>query len=207
MVKKVILWLHYLVRKCSIWGPIEFWYNYELKIFWMEVLRSIFEVILRQKQIIVVTVKTYETTEHILLYNSSKKTPRNFVLTNEYLFQLLNSIVWAWKKKRFKIYRLEELQRNINEGSEPVAKVVLKKDFSTKVEERTNHDKKLQIKEVKVTKKINYQSGGGNGWAHPRIFLSTCQAIMLLYMSKWPFIWPYSNKELCLQLAYEWRFL
>ena len=92
------------------------------------------------------------------------------------------------------IYRLEALQRNINEDSEPVAKVVLKKDSSTKVEERINHDKKLQIKQVKVTKKFNYQNGGGNGWAHPRIILSVCQKISLLYMSKWPYIWPYSHK-------------
>ena len=37
------------------------------------------------------------------------------------------------------------------------------------MEEQKNHDKKLQIKQVKVTKKINYQNGGGNGWAHTGI--------------------------------------
>ena len=58
-----------------------------------------------------------------------------------------------------------------------VVKVISKEDLSAKVEDKKNHDKNSQIKQVKVTKKINYQNGGGNG-------LPVCQTISLLYMSK-----------------------
>ena len=58
-----------------------------------------------------------------------------------------------------------------------VVKVISKKNLSAKVEDKKNHDKNLQIKQVKVTKKFNYQNGGGNG-------LPVRQTISLLYMSK-----------------------
>ena len=80
-----------------------------------------------------------------------------FLLTKEKISQLLNSIFS--KKKRFKIYRLEEQQRSVNEGKDLIVQVILKKDLSTKVEEEKNHDKILQIKKVKVTTKIHYQNG------------------------------------------------
>ena len=111
-------------------------------------------------RIAVASVKTYETTKRYINLRLFKKDSEEFSFNQKNLSQLLNSILSARKQKRFKIYRLEELQRKINAGSEPVVKVVLKKDSSTKVAERKNHDKKLQIKQVTVTKKVYYQNGG-----------------------------------------------
>ena len=53
--------------------------------------------------------------------------------------------------------------RKIKECNELVVKMISKKDSSTIVEEQKLTTKKLQLKQVKVTKIINHENGGGIG--------------------------------------------
>ena len=72
-------------------------------------------------------MKTCETTGTHISLESARKSPGNFVLTKENHSQPIKSS-WLENKKRFEIYRLEELQRKMNEGNNLDVKLISKKD-------------------------------------------------------------------------------
>ena len=110
------------------------------------------EISCSSKRIVVASEITYETSGTYFTLRLSNKKSADFCFNQRITLSAAEFDLLAQKKKGFKIYRLEELQRKVNKGNDLVVKVISRKDRSTQVEEQKNHDKKLQIKQVKVTK-------------------------------------------------------
>ena len=131
---------------------------------------------------VVASVKTYENTGTYINLRLSRKDSEDFRFNHRITLSAAELDLLGQKIKT-----MQDLSsRRTAKKNKPKQRTGCESDLeeSTKVEERNNHDKKLQIKQVKVTKKINKQNGGAMVERTPEFFLSVCQTTSLLCMSK-----------------------
>ena len=104
------------------------------------------------KRIVVASVKTYETTGTYITLPLFKKYSEEFRFNQRKTLSAADFNLLGQKKKRFKIYRLGELQRKINESNDLVVKVISKKGLSAKVEEQKKTRPKVTNKATESDK-------------------------------------------------------